>query len=219
MESMSAAFPPKHSLPGGEDIPEGDDSQRCPQGGEHLVSRLDRRLEQEKLGEKAQQGRDAPNGHGPDQKGACGPGHLPGQSTHTSHLSGARRLNDDPRHEKEHRLGQGVIDNKKESADQGERGPDPQAQQDVPHLAHTGIGQEALDVGLGERSTSPHDHGDGRQGQNPLLNVGTERDKDHTGDPEDTVRSHLDQDAGEDGTDRGRSAGVGIGQPEVERKH
>ena len=219
MKGAPAPFPPKDLLPGPEEIPEGNDGQHRRQGGEESVARLECRLDEEELGKKTEEGRNAGNAHGPHQKSARGPWHLPAESPHASHLPGPRRLNHHPRHEEEHRLREGVIDDEEERTHQGEWRSNPEAQDDVTHLAHAGIRQEALDIRLGESPTGPHYHGDGRQGQNPLLDVGPEGDEDHAGDPKDAVGPHLDQDTGEHGTDGGRGTRVGIGQPEVEGEH
>lgn len=99
------------------------------------------------------------------------------------------------------------------------------AEQDEAHVADGRVRDEPLEVALGsgtgqgQAGEGPVDDADdgergevGREGAHAVRRDGEQ-------DPDESVRSHLQQDAREeDGTD-GRGGGVGIGQPGVQGPH
>ncbi len=95
------------------------------------------------------------------------------------------------------------------------RGED--AEENEPHVAHAGIGDEPLEIGLGEGEKRAVDDADrpepaGERGQRPGC-VG-EHGK---SEPNETVASRLQEKTGEDDASGGRGLGVRVGEPDVKR--
>ena len=91
------------------------------------------------------------------------------------------------------------------------------ADEDEAGVRDRGVGEQALDVGLGDREHRADDHGEHRDGVDavlPVPAVGADADEGHAQD--DAEGGELGA-GGHEAGDRGRGALVGVGGPRVER--
>ena len=95
--------------------------------------------------------------------------------------------------------------------------PHADAQQHVAHVAHRTVGDQPLEILLGQRrQRSVHHAHRAEPADQPgqlVAGVGTDR----VADADHAVSAHLQQHAGQDHRDRRRRLDVGIGQPRMQR--
>ena len=91
------------------------------------------------------------------------------------------------------------------------------ADEDEAGVGDRGVGEQALDVGLGDREHRADDHGEGRDGVDavlPVPAVGADADEGHAQDHAEGGELGA---GGHEAGDRGRGALVGVRGPRVER--
>ena len=93
------------------------------------------------------------------------------------------------------------------------------AQRHEAHVADARVGDEALDIRLGQGHVRAVDDGDDREHQHgreeELRGIGEDRQR----DPQEPVGAHLEENPGQDHAPCGGRLGVGIRQPGVHGEH
>ncbi len=168
------------------------------------------------LGEEAGERRDRGEREQRDGGRPVGVRDAPGQAAHPGHGGqrvGARGVDDHACAEEEEGLERAV---REEVEDGGAAVADGQGAEHVAELADRRIGQDALDVVLGQRGQARADHGDrGHHGEHDQRGGGGGEDGEETGHEIDTGRHHR---RGVDQRRDGRRTGHRVRQPGVQRE-
>ncbi len=177
-----------------------------------------------------QQGQDlAPEAGQPRQAegGDAGEGEHPGQAGHEGghaaaqldDVAGVVALVHGPGQEEQHAGDDAVGDHAEHGGVDPGRGEGGDAQHHEAHVADRGVGDQPLDVPLGQAAQGAVDDGDGAEHAEHRGPGPGGLGQDRQGDADEPVGAHLQQDPGQQDRADGRGLGVGVGQPGVERPH
>ena len=93
------------------------------------------------------------------------------------------------------------------------------AQRHESHVRDRRVRDQLLDVRLGQGKATAEQNRGNRQPQDERAEAGRSVRKNGQADPDETVAAHLEQDARQDDAARGRSFGMRVRKPRVQRNH
>ena len=199
------------------------------QGGEHHqgpVQRLGqpeagavRRQDRRELAPEAGEAGQAEARHGAEPEDPPEPRHLDQETGEAPDLERVIAVLDRPGEEEQHPGDQAVGDHPEHRGVDAEGRQGRDAEHHESHVGDGREGDEPLHVRLGEAAQGAvQDAEDGEDGDHGRPRLGGFREE-RDADAHEPVGAQLQEDGGQDHRTDGRSLGVGVGQPGVEREH
>ena len=188
----------------------------------------EQRLVDKPLADKAVERRQRRDGHGTDEERQRGPGHQLGQPPHLVHVAGVQAEHHRAGAHKEQALEDGVVEQVIEGAEQPQHHQcrllvgdadhaDPHPHQDDADVLHRVVGEQPLEIVLGQRKQHPEHCRAGTEDQHHIAPPELAGAEEIDADPQDAKETQLHHDAGHQRRDMGRRNGLGHRQPAVQR--